>query len=105
MAKWKYEVGILSQQLRSELELDDASAEHCKTIGYKLLEIVEHIKRIISEDDMELWEMDLDDITEDIKDFIDYEVGDDEDENEENTNYMLNKLYDLTDVMRVWLSI
>lgn len=106
MRKWKYEVKGRSIQLRELINESNSDYSDCIKILEKTVEICEYIKTILSEKDKDIWEDSFDDMIDNIKDAIDYEISEDNntEENEDIVNYYLRDFYDLCDVVNIWLA-
>lgn len=106
MKKWKYEVKDLSVQLRELINESNSDYSDCAKILKKAVEICEYIKTILSEKDKDIWEDSFDDMIDNIKDAIDYEISEDNntEENQSIVNYYLGDFYDLCDVANIWLA-
>lgn len=107
MKKWKYEVKILSVQLRELINESNSDYFDCVKILEKAVEICEYIKTILSEKDKDIWEDSFDDMIDNVQDAIDYEISEDNDteENEDIVNHYLSELYDLCDVANIFLAV
>ena len=106
MKKWNYEVKGLSIQLRELINESNSDYSDRVKILEKTVEICEYIKTILSEKDKDIWEDSFDDMIDNIKDAIDYEISEDNntEENEDIVNYYLGDFYDLCDVVNIWLA-
>ena len=105
MKKWKYEVKGLSVQLRELINESNSDYSDCVKILEKTVEICEYIKTILSEKDKDIWEDSFDDMIDNIKECLNYELNEDDDsDNEDIVNYYLRDFYDLCDVANIWLA-
>ena len=105
MKKWKYEVKSLSVQLRELINESNSDYSNCVEILEKTVEICEYIKTILSEKDKDIWEDSFDDMIDNIKEYLNYELNEDDDsDNEDIVNYYLGDFYDLCDVVNIWLA-
>lgn len=106
MKTWQYEVKDLSVQLRELINESNSDYSDCVKILEKAVEICKYIKTIFSEKDKDIWEDSFDDMIERIKDSLEYEISEDNDEedNENVVNYYLGDFYDLCDVANIWLA-
>lgn len=107
MKKWKYEVKSLSIQLRELINESNSDYSDCVKILEKTVEICKYIKTILSEKDKDIWEDSFDDMIERIKDSLEYEISEDNDEedNENVVNYYLGDFYDLCDTVNIFLAV
>ena len=104
MKKWKYEVKNLSVQLRELINESNSDYSDCVKILEKAVEICEYIKTILSEKDKDIWEDSFDDMIDNIKECLNYELNEDDDSDNENiVNYYLGDFYDLCDASNIWL--
>ena len=106
MKKWNYEVKGLSIQLRELINESNSDYSDCVKILEKTVEICEYIKTILSEKDKDIWEDSFDDMIDSIKECLNYEISEDNDEEENQSivNYYLGDFYDLCDVVNIWLA-
>ena len=106
MKKWNYEVKGLSIQLRELINESNSDYSDCVKILEKTVEICEYIKTILSEKDKDVWEDSFDDMIDSIQEGYHYEISEDndEEENEDIVNHYLSELYDLCDVVNIWLA-
>ena len=107
MKKWKYEVKNLSVQLRGLINESNSDYSDCVKILEKTVEICEYIKTILSEKDKDIWEDSFDDMIDNIKECLNYEISEDNDteENEDIVNHYLSELYDLCDTANIFLAV
>lgn len=107
MKKWKYEVKILSIQLRELINENSSDYSDCVKILEKTVEICEYIKTILSKKDKDIWGDSFDDMIDSIKECLDYEISEDNDteENEDIVNHYLSELYDLCDTANIFLAV
>ena len=106
MKKWNYEVKDLSIQLRELINENNSDYSDCIKILEKTVEICEYIKTILSEKDKDIWEDSFDDMIDSIKECLNYEISEDNDEEENQSivNYYLRDFYDLCDAVNIWLA-
>lgn len=105
MKKWNYEVKSLSIQLRELINESNSDYSDCVKILEKTVEICEYIKTILSEKDKDIWEDSFDDMIDNIKECLNYELNEDDDsDNEDIVNYYLGDFYDLCDASNIWLA-
>ena len=105
MKKWNYEVKGLSIQLRELINESNSDYSDCVKILEKAVEICEYIKTILSEKDKDIWEDSFDDMIDNIKECLNYELNEDDDsDNEDIVNYYLGDFYDLCDAVNIWLA-
>lgn len=103
MRQWKYTLKN-SKSLRNAIK-NENYLEILKELikSYKQIVKIEIKDGIIS---MSEEENTLNDYISDIQDYIDYELIDIENTNqEEDINYFLNDLYDLCDNLNIWISL
>lgn len=105
MKKWNYEVKDLSVQLRELINESNSDYSDCVKILEKAVEICKYIKTILSEKDKNIWEDSFDDMIDNIKECLNYELNEDDDsDNEDIVNYYLGDFYDLCDAVNIWLA-
>lgn len=105
MKKWNYEVKGLSIQLRGLINENSSDYSDCVKILEKAVEICKYIKTILSEKDKDIWEDSFDDMIDNIKECLNYELNEDDDsDNEDIVNYYLGDFYDLCDAVNIWLA-
>ena len=107
MKKWNYEVKDLAVQLRELINESNSDYSDCVKILEKTVEICKYIKTILSKKDKNIWEDSFDDMIENIKECLEYEISEDNDkeDNENAVNYYLGDFYDLCDAVNIWLAI
>lgn len=105
MARWDYDLGQYGKKLRESIEEGDSSKESCEVILNRIIDCCNHLQEIISDEDKEWYEFDLEDLIQDCEDTRYYLDEYNEEFNEENTDDVLTTFYDLMDSMRVWVAM
>ena len=104
MTKWDYNLGTKGVILRDLIQKDDSSKENCLAILEQVIKCCNWLLTIINDDDKDDYGWDLEDMIQECEDGIDYLDEFDWETNEDNTNDVLERFYDLMDTMRVWIS-
>lgn len=105
MNKWQYNLGSYGKKLRNFINEGDLSKENCENILKQIIACCEFLPSQLTNDDIVWYAYDLQEIIDDCGD-VQYCLDEnDEDYNISETNYMLEKFYDLMDSMRVWVAI
>ena len=105
MAKWDYDLKELGKELRELLNKEDSSKENCEKILRQVISCCKFVQKIASLEDIEWYEIDLQDLIQDCEDTQYYLDEYDEESNEDNVNDVLDKFYDLMDEMGVWIPV
>lgn len=105
MARWDYDLQERGKKLRVLLNKEDSSKENCEKILQQVIVCCKHVQKIASREDIEWYEIDLQDLIQDCEDTQYYLDEYDEESNEDNVNDVLETFYDLMDSMRVWVAL
>ena len=105
MARWDYDLKELGKELRELLDKEDSSKENCEKILKQVISCCKFVQSIASLEDIEWYEIDLQDLIQDCEDTQYYLDEYDEESNEDNVNDVLETFYDLMDSMRVWVAL
>lgn len=105
MIRWKYELKEAGVVLRELLDHGDASEANCLKILQQVIVCCEYLKSKLTKDDEEYYGEDLDYLIEECEE-AKYCIDEyDEESNEDNIDDVLDKFYDLMDLMRVWITL
>lgn len=105
MARWDYDLGQYGKNLRECIEEGNSSKGSCEVILNKIIDCCNRLQEIISNEDKEWYEFDLEDLIQNCEDTRYYLDEYDEKSNEENVDDVLTTFYDLMDSMRVWVAM
>ena len=105
MARWDYDLGVKGKILRSYIKECDSSKEKCDVLLQQVILCCENLKSILTGDDKDWYESDLDELIQDCEDAKYYLDEYDYESNEDNVDDVLSDFYDLMDEMRVWVAM
>ena len=105
MVRWDYDLKELGKELRELINKDDSSKENCEKILKQVISCCKFVQRVASLEDIEWYEIDLEELIQDCEDTKYYLDEDDYELNEDNINDVLTTFYDLMDSMRVWVAL
>jgi predicted translin family RNA/ssDNA-binding protein len=105
MSKWDYDLKFHGAHLRELITQGDSSKENCENILQQIINCCEYLQKILTDEDKECYEFDLEEMIEDCNDTKYYLEEYDEDFNEREVDSILSEFYDLMDSMRVWVAL
>ncbi len=105
MARWDYDLKKHGLKLRELVHKDDVSQANCIKILEQMIACCKYLQKILTEEDKEWYDYDLEEMIQDCEDTKCYLDEFDEDSNEDNVNDMLEQFYDLMDSMSVWIAL
>ena len=105
MARWDYNLKTHGLKLRELVDVDNASQENCTKILEQMIVCCKYLQEILTEEDKEWYEYDLEEMIQNCEDIKCYLDEFDEDSNEDNINDILEQFYDLMDSMSVWIAL
>lgn len=105
MSKWDYDLKENGVKLRELIRMGDASRENCMAILEQVSVCCNYLKTILTEEDKDWWDYDLEDMIQDCEDTKYYLDEFDEDSNGDNIDSVLEGFYGLMDNLRVWVAL
>lgn len=103
MIRWSYDLKEQGSKLREAINEGEASREACEEILNQIINCCQYLKEQFTIDDRNDYEWDIDQLIEDCEDTKFYLDEYDEDSNADNIDEVLDRFYDLMDLIRVWI--
>ena len=105
MVKWSYDLKDQGLKLRNSIHEGEASREACEEILDRIIGCCQYLKEQLTVGDFNDYEYDIDQLIEECEDTKFYLDEYDEDSNADNIDEVLDRFYDLMDIMRVWVGL